>query len=91
MRGASLGLFVIAPDSNSPSTVRKSLKVIKCALPMAQYRMSHGTNMTLFWWNLQVKNLTDFRKKIVNYEEKYRDRSVYVVDYALTKKTYKCC
>ena len=88
---ATLGLFVIATESSSPKEIKESLRVLDCSLPIPNFRMSHGTNDVLFWWNLKVRDLTGFRRKIAQYETGYVDRSVFVVDYALTKDSHQCC
>lgn len=91
MKGGEVSLYVIAPDSDSPQNLQKTiLKYVKCTLDSPCFRMN-DSSFALFWWDLLVQNVTTFRNQTKKFQHEHPYMSVFIMDHSIPRSYKKCC
>lgn len=91
MKQGQLSLYIVTPDSQSPILLQKIiLGFVKCKLETPHFRFNDSPS-ALFWWDLEIKNITTFRNQIKKFQHEHPYMSVFIMDHSLSRTYSKCC
>lgn len=90
MKQGEVSLYVVAPDSQSPLKLQKVINdYVDCIRSTPEFRLNDSP-FTLFWWDLQVKNVTTFRNETKEFQHDHPYMSVFIMDHSIPRRYQNC-
>jgi len=91
LKHGEVSLYVVTSDSISPQSLQKTIKMyVDCIKKTPEFRLNDSP-FTLFWWDLQVQNITTFRNEIKDFQHNHPYTSVFIMDNSINRIFVKCC
>ena len=90
MKHGQVSIYVVASNSHSPLSLLKAIKgSVSCIKNTPEFRINDSP-FTLFWWDLQVKNITALRNEIQCFQHNNPHMSAFIMDHSIPR-TYVDC